>query len=88
MLLGVAMMRQLKSVIICVIERIMKEMQTISVITCPCPCYLVNKSSYITAVAWWRHQMETFSVILAMCARNSPATYKFHTQRQSDADHW
>ena len=24
------------------------------------------------AVAWWRHQMETFSALLALCAGNSP----------------
>ena len=23
---------------------------------------------------WWRHQMETFSALLALCARNSPVT--------------
>ena len=25
-----------------------------------------------TAAAWWRHQMETFSALLAICAGNSP----------------
>ena len=25
-------------------------------------------------VAWWRHQMETFSALLALCAENSPVT--------------
>ena len=29
----------------------------------------------------WRHQMETFSVWLALCARNSPATVEFPAQR-------
>ena len=24
--------------------------------------------------AWWRHQMETFSALLALCAGNSPVT--------------
>ena len=24
--------------------------------------------------AWWRHQMEAFSALLALCARNSPVT--------------
>ena len=24
------------------------------------------------ALIWWRHQMETFSALLALCARNSP----------------
>ena len=31
--------------------------------------------------SWWRHQMETFSVLLAFCAGNSPVNYEFPTQR-------
>ena len=31
--------------------------------------------------AWWRHQMETFSALLAICAGNSPVTGEFLTQR-------
>ena len=30
---------------------------------------------------WWRHQMETFSASLAICAGNSPGTGEFPTQR-------
>ena len=30
---------------------------------------------------WWRHQMETFSVLLVICARNSPVTVEFPAQR-------
>ena len=30
---------------------------------------------------WWRHQMETFSALLALCAGNSPVTGKFPSQR-------
>ena len=32
-------------------------------------------------IAWWRHQMETFSALLAICARNSPVAGEFPTQR-------
>ena len=32
-------------------------------------------------IAWWRHQMETFSALLAICAGNSPVTGEFHTQK-------
>ena len=32
------------------------------------------------AMSWWRHQMETFSSLLALCAENSPATGEFPTQ--------
>ena len=31
--------------------------------------------------AWWRHQMETFSALLAICAGNSPVTGEFTAQR-------
>ena len=30
---------------------------------------------------WWRHQMETFSALLALCAGNSPVTGEFSAQR-------
>ena len=30
---------------------------------------------------WWRHQMETFSALLAICAGNSPVPGEFLTQR-------
>ena len=31
--------------------------------------------------AWWRHHMETYSALLAICARNSPVTGEFSAQR-------
>ena len=34
-----------------------------------------------TALPWWRHQMETFSALLAICAGNSPVTGEFPVQR-------
>ena len=34
-----------------------------------------------TRIAWWRHQMETFSALLAICAGNSPVTGEFRAQR-------
>ena len=30
---------------------------------------------------WWRHQMETFSALLALCAGNSPVIGEFPAQR-------
>ena len=33
------------------------------------------------AFAWWRHQMETFSALQALCAGNSPVTGEFPAQR-------
>ena len=31
--------------------------------------------------SWWRHQMETFSALLALCVGNSPVTSEFPSQR-------
>ena len=33
------------------------------------------------AKPWWRHQMETLSALLALCAGNSPVTGEFPSQR-------
>ena len=30
---------------------------------------------------WWRHQMETYSALLALCVGNSPLTSEFPSQR-------
>ena len=35
----------------------------------------------IRPYAWWRHQMETFSALLAICAGNSPVPGEFRAQR-------
>ena len=40
------------------------------------PKYILNST-----ITWWRHQMETFFVLLALCAGNSPATGEFPSQR-------
>ena len=32
-------------------------------------------------ITWWRHQMETFSMLLALCAGNSPVPGEFPAQR-------
>ena len=36
---------------------------------------------YPCLISWWRHQMETFSALLAICAGNSPVTGEFPSQR-------
>ena len=36
---------------------------------------------YGTCYTWWRHQMEPFSALLAICAGNSPVTGEFPAQR-------
>ena len=40
-----------------------------------------NRARKGLTVTWWRHQMETFSVLLAICAGNSPVTGEFPAQR-------
>ena len=35
----------------------------------------------LNSFTWWRHQMETFSASLALCAGNSPVTGEIPTQR-------
>ena len=34
----------------------------------------------ICSLTWWRHQIETFSALLALCVGNSPVTVEFPTQ--------
>ena len=36
---------------------------------------------YISMEPWWRHQMETSSALLSLCAGNSPVTGEFPSQR-------
>ena len=38
-------------------------------------------ASSVTYSTWWRHQMVTFSALLAICAGNSPAPGEFPAQR-------
>ena len=35
----------------------------------------------VKLISWWRHQMETFSALLAICAGNSPVPGEFPAQR-------
>ena len=42
------------------------------------PLPVTNKP---TLVPWWRHQMETFPALLAICAGNSPVSGEFPAQR-------
>ena len=43
--------------------------------------HLVNRSPNVNDKSWWRHQMETFSALLAICAGNSPVSGEFLAQR-------
>ena len=41
--------------------------------------YLTSQTT--NHLSWWRHQMETFSALLAICAGNSPVSCEFPAQR-------
>ena len=43
-------------------------------------------SMYEYAIPWWRHRMETFSALLAICAGNSQLTGEFPAQRRQSFD--
>ena len=46
-----------------------------------CTFRSINTWRWILPWAWWRHQMETLSALLALCAGNSPVTSEFPSQR-------
>ena len=51
-----------------------------------CPTFVIITGIYVMSShhimwSWWRHQMETFSALLAICAGNSPVTGECPTQR-------
>ena len=39
-----------------------------------------TKHDYVESISWRRHQMETFSALLVVCAGNSPVTGEFPSQ--------
>ena len=39
-------------------------------------------------ITWWRHQMETFSALLTLCAGNSPFYRRIPLTKASDAELW
>ena len=45
------------------------------------PSFENKTSKQVIDTQWWRHQMETFSALLAICARNSLVPGEFPTQR-------
>ena len=44
-------------------------------------CIYNNHTIAPVPATWWRHKMETFSALLALCAGNPPVTGEFPTQR-------
>ena len=58
-----------------ILQYIRKDMYTFCYALLCFPCIMVPIFS------WWRHQMETFSALLARCEGNSPVTGEFPSQR-------
>ena len=46
-----------------------------------CEHYDLWRMNYIFDFTWWRHRMETFPALKAICAENSPVSGEFPTQR-------
>ena len=46
-----------------------------------CLCSYSLQSYKQNIRSWWRHEMEIFSALLALCVGNSPATGEFPAQR-------
>ena len=42
---------------------------------------MTASQNHMRRITWWRHQMEAFSALLAICVGNSPVTGGFPTQR-------
>ena len=49
--------------------------------SCPTDTEYVIEARVEHQQSWWRHQMEPFSALLAICAGNSPVTGEFPAQR-------
>ena len=43
-------------------------------------CFGMIQGNASIVSTWWRHQMETFSALLALCVGNSPVTGEFPSQ--------
>ena len=43
-------------------------------------CAFASNQSLLSPTIWWRHQLGTFTMLLALCARNSPVNNKFPSQ--------
>ena len=57
--------------------------ETLLLIWRPCATYIYLKFYVFvwSDITWWRHQMETFSALLPICAENSPVPGEFPAQR-------
>ena len=49
--------------------------------TKPCAYFSLHIVETVSLKTWWRHRMETFSALLALCAGYSPVSGEFPSQR-------
>ena len=52
------------------------------------PRLAVGKNDVIALDAWWGHDIETLSALLALCVGNPPVTGGFPSQRASNVELW
>ena len=46
----------------------------------------IGREATVKNMSWWRHQMETFSALLALCAVNPPVTGESRLTKAGDAE--
>ena len=57
----------------------------------PASCYssqICCSKSWVRKTAWWFHQMETFTALLAICVGNSPVPGESPRTKAGDAELW
>ena len=52
------------------------------------PDHIPRRNKLLKLSSWWRHQMETLSALLAICAGNSPVPGEFLAQRPVTWSWW
>ena len=67
-------------------QRLWVQVSLLSTILCVKSGFLKKDNSLVSweSMSWWRHQMETFSALQALCAGNSPVTGEFPSHK----DQW
>ena len=58
-----------------------KREDSVKTISADSQALFVIRSPTTMVFPWWRHEMDTFSALLALCAGNSPVTGEFPSQR-------
>ena len=70
-----------RTVGVALISKMSANCEVFPVVDSCCFVLLSDKYRQMQVRIWWRHQMETLSVFLALCVGNSPVTGEFPLQR-------